>query len=122
MAPTPTAGRALAATVVAVPSRLFHAFVSHPAWLFLVALTVILFRPPDLQLYEMDRIAVLALTYFVVVRALVRKQSFRIFDPVSLPLLGLTVLASVAPSASLTTLKIGAYSPPSGWCLFCFSI
>jgi O-antigen ligase len=89
----PTAGRSLAASAVAVPSRLFHAFVSHATLLFLAALTVILFRPPDLPMYEMDRIAVLALTYFVAVRALLRRERFRIFDPVSLPLLGLVVLA-----------------------------
>src|SRR6185437_6621542 len=91
--PTPVAARGLAATAVAVPSRLFHAFVSHPTVLFLVAFTAILFRPPDLQLYEIDRIAVIALTYFVVVRALVRRQSFRILGTVSLPLLGLVALA-----------------------------
>ncbi|HWF91054.1 MAG TPA: O-antigen ligase family protein [Terriglobales bacterium] len=88
-----TGERSLSAFAVGVPSRLFHALISHPTSLFLAALTIILFRPPDLPLYEMDRIAVFALTFFVAVRALLLRQSFRIFDSVSLPLLGLVILA-----------------------------
>ena len=69
--------------------RFFHAFISKPELLFLATLAIILFRPPDLQLYEIDRIAIVVLAYFVVLRVFLKRQMLRLVPNVNLPLLGL---------------------------------
>ena len=41
--------------------RPLHALIAAPSFIYLTALTVMLFRPPDLQFYHLDRIAFLVL-------------------------------------------------------------
>ena len=52
-----------------------------------------LFRPPDLQFYSLDRVALFALIFVVVLRTLVLQQSRWLAGPVTLPMLGLVLLA-----------------------------
>lgn len=52
-----------------------------------------LFRPPDIQLYDLDRIACLLLVIVVGLRALLLRQSLRPPQMVTWPLLGLIMLA-----------------------------
>jgi O-antigen ligase len=76
-----------------IPSRIFYTFVSNPVLLFLTALAIILFRPPDLSFYEIDRIAIVALTYFVILHAFLHRQILPLAKSVNLPLLSLLAFA-----------------------------
>ncbi|MGH9513862.1 MAG: O-antigen ligase family protein [Terriglobales bacterium] len=52
-----------------------------------------LFRPPDVHFYSLDRIAFLALIFVVMLRALALQQPVCLWGPVTLPMLGLLVMA-----------------------------
>ena len=52
---------ALAHWTLAAAFRPLHALMAAPAMLFLATLTIMLFRPPDMQFYWLDRIAFLLL-------------------------------------------------------------
>jgi len=66
-----------------------------PSFLFLAALTAMLLRHPDVQFYEIDRLAFGLLVVGVVGRALATRQ--RLFlERASWPMIGLTVLALVS--------------------------
>jgi O-antigen ligase len=67
-----------------------------PSLLFLATMTVMLFRPPDIQLYWLDRVGLLLLVFVVLLRALVLRQSLRIAGLVAWPMLGLLLLAFFA--------------------------
>jgi putative inorganic carbon (HCO3(-)) transporter len=56
-------------------------------------LTAMLFRPPDMKLYSLDRIAFAVLVFVVLLRALVLRQPLRLARPVALPMCALAVLA-----------------------------
>jgi len=73
--------------------RPLHLLMSFPALLFLAMLTAMLFRPPDMKLYSLDRIAFAVLVFVVVLRALVLRQPLRLARPVALPTFALVVLA-----------------------------
>ena len=70
---------------------MLQALVASPSVLFLTALGMMLFRPPDLHLYEMDRIALGVLIYFVLLRALLLKQRLQFAGSVQWPLLAIVV-------------------------------
>ncbi|MGH9547669.1 MAG: O-antigen ligase family protein [Terriglobales bacterium] len=78
-------------TVVAA-FRPLHALIAAPAVLFLTTLTVMLFRPPDLQFYWLDRIAFLLLLFVVGLRVLVLRRSATRADPVLWPMAALLLL------------------------------
>jgi O-antigen ligase len=67
--------------------------MASPVLLFMATLTAMLFRPPDVRLYDLDRIAFGLLVLVVLLRALMLRQSLRPAGPVTWPMLGLTVLA-----------------------------
>jgi O-antigen ligase len=67
--------------------------ISSPSTPFLAALTAMLLRHPDVQFYEIDRIAFLLLAMGVIGRAVVLRQRFLMFERASWPMLGLTLLA-----------------------------
>jgi O-antigen ligase len=73
--------------------RPLHALLASPSLLLLATLTAMLFRPPDLKLYDLDRLAFLLLVFAVLLRALLLRQSLRITGPVTWPMLGLLLLA-----------------------------
>jgi putative inorganic carbon (HCO3(-)) transporter len=102
----PEAGRW---TLVAV-SRSLHALIVAPSLLFLATMTVMLFRAPDIQLYWLDRIALLLLVFVVLLRALVLRQSLKVAGAVTWPMLGLLLLA-------LFSLLAQPYEPQN-WSVF----
>ena len=72
--------------------RPLHALIAAPALLFLATLAVMLFRPPDLQFYWLDRIAFLLLLFVVLLRVLVLRRSGNpASGPVLWPMAGLAV-------------------------------
>jgi len=79
-----------AATLVVRPLHLALAF---PSVLYVAAMTVFLFRPPDLFSFYADRIAFLILLFFVALRALAMHDSVPFFAGISLPMFALASLA-----------------------------
>lgn len=67
--------------------------LAFPSILYLAAMTVFLFRPPDVHAFYADRIAFAALVFFVVLRTMALGQRFPFVAGLSLPMLGLTALA-----------------------------
>jgi putative inorganic carbon (hco3(-)) transporter len=88
---TPRGGFTLWATEIFL--RPIHLLIAAPSLLFLAALTAMLLRHPDVQFYEIDRIAFGLLILGVVGRAIVLKQRFLFLERASWPMLGLTLLA-----------------------------
>jgi O-antigen ligase len=64
-----------------------------PASLFLLALTAMLLRHPDVPFYEVDHVAFVLLVVAVLAGALVHRTRLRIVTPASWPMLGLTFIA-----------------------------
>jgi O-antigen ligase len=90
---------ALAHWSVITASRPLHALVAAPEVVFLATLVVMLFRPPDLEFYWLDRIAFLFLVFVVLLRALALRRHARIADPAMWPmaiLLGLGLASLLA--------------------------
>jgi O-antigen ligase len=73
--------------------RPLHLGLAFPSILYVAAMTVFLFRPPDLFSLYADRIAFGILVFFVVLRALALREKVPFFTGLSLPMLGLTALA-----------------------------
>lgn len=73
--------------------RPLHLALTFPSLLYLTVLIVFLFKPPDLDLYHADRIAFGALCFFATLRVLALREKLRFAAGLSLPMLGLTVLA-----------------------------
>ena len=90
--------------------RPLQILVSAPDLWFLAALLAMLFRPPDLHFYDLDRIAFGLLVMGVLLRALVLRQSLRVYGRLTLPLLGLLLLA-------LASLAAQSYQAES-WSMF----
>src|SRR5438309_9819726 len=90
--------------------RPLHALMAAPSLLLLATLTVMLFRPPGVALYRIDRIAFLLLVFVVLVRAWSLHQSLRLAGTVSWPMLGLLAL-------TLSCVLAQPYAPQN-WSLF----
>jgi len=73
--------------------RPIQILVSAPCLSFLAALTAMLLRHPDVQFYEIDRIAFGFLLLAVVGRAVVLRQRIFTLERASWPMMGLTALA-----------------------------
>ena len=69
---------------------LLHALIAAPLPLFLLALAAMLFRPPDLDFYSVDRIAFGLLVLAVGLRTLVLRQKIQFHPGLLLPMLGLS--------------------------------
>jgi O-antigen ligase len=80
-----------AISLIVLPLKLLHLWVSLPALVFFVALTAMLFRPPDLKSFPVDRVAFCALVLLLCVRSCIRRQSFRTY-PATWPLLALLLI------------------------------
>ncbi|MBZ5682154.1 MAG: O-antigen ligase family protein [Acidobacteriia bacterium] len=91
----------LAGHAVAAGLRPLQLLMQAPSLLFLVALTAMLLRHPDVQFYAVDRIAFGLLVLGVVGRAVVLRQRVFVTEKATWPMLGLTILAvaSVAGQA-----------------------
>ncbi len=83
---------ALAHWTVVTALRPLHALVAAPSILFLITLAVLLFRPPDLQFYWLDRIAFLLLLFVVMLRALALRRRATIAAPAMWPMAALLLL------------------------------
>jgi len=73
--------------------RPLHLALAFPSILYLAAMTVFLFRPPDLFSFYADRIAFGVLVFFVALRAMALRERVPFFTGLSLPMLGLMALA-----------------------------
>ncbi len=73
--------------------RPLHLALAFPSILYLTAMTVFLFRPPDIHAFNADRIAFCALVFFVMLRTMALRQPFPFIAGLSLPMLGLVGLA-----------------------------
>ena len=74
-----------------LPLRLFHLWVSLPAAMFLLALTAMLFRPPDLKSFPIDRVAFFGLVLLLAVRLCLHRGYLQTY-PATWPLLGLMLI------------------------------
>jgi putative inorganic carbon (hco3(-)) transporter len=74
--------------------RPMHLALAFPSVLYVAAMTVFLFRPPDLFSFYIDRIAFAILVFFVALRAMAMRERIPFFAGLSLPMLGLMGLAT----------------------------
>jgi O-antigen ligase len=74
--------------------RPLHLGLAFPSVIYVAAMTVFLFRPPDLFSFYADRIAFGVLVFFVALRAMAFREKIPFFTGLSLPMLGLTALAA----------------------------
>ena len=81
--------------------RPVHLLVSAPCALFLAALAAMLLRHPDVQFYEIDRVAFVLLVVGVLGRAVVLRQPILVLERASWPMLALTVLAVASVAGGL---------------------
>jgi O-antigen ligase len=75
--------------------RPLYLAVAYPSILYLAAMTVFLFRPPDLYSFYADRIALGALVFFVALRTMALREKIPFFAGITLPMLGLAALAAM---------------------------
>jgi putative inorganic carbon (hco3(-)) transporter len=73
--------------------RPLHLGLAFPSALYVAAMTVFLFRPPDLFSYYADRIAFGILVFFVALRTLALRDKIPFFAGLSLPMIALAALA-----------------------------
>jgi O-antigen ligase len=73
--------------------RPLHLGLAFPSILYVVAMTILLFRPPDLFSFYADRIAFGILVFFVALRTMALRDKIPFFAGLSLPMLSLTALA-----------------------------
>lgn len=73
--------------------RPLHLGLAFPSVLYVAAMTVFLFRPPDLFSFYADRIAFGILVFFVALRTMALRDKIPFFAGLSLPMLGLLALA-----------------------------
>lgn len=73
------------------PLRIFHLWVGLPTVMFLLALTAMLFRPPDLKTFPIDRVAFCMLVLLLAFRICLRRGSLRAY-PATWPLMGLMLI------------------------------
>jgi putative inorganic carbon (HCO3(-)) transporter len=90
--------------------RPFHFLISAPSGLFLCALAAMLLRPPNLEFYFLDRIALAMLVFAVLLRALLLRQGVWNSGSLAWPLLAMLLLA-------FASLVSQPYDPAS-WSLF----
>jgi hypothetical protein len=89
-------GQATGWPFVAVLFAPLPVLMAMPVGLFLLALGVMLFRPPGLEFYSVDRIAFLVLVLVVLMRALALREPLRLAGGLMWPMVGLTSLATVS--------------------------
>jgi putative inorganic carbon (hco3(-)) transporter len=70
-----------------------QAMTKIPTALFLTALAAMLLRHPDVDFYEIDRVALALLLVAVAARAVVTRQRLIVMERATWPMIGLTVLA-----------------------------
>ena len=76
--------------------RPLQILMAAPTWLFLLALTAMLLRPPDVRFYQMDRVAFGLVVVGVSARAVCLRQRLFAVEGVTWPMAGLTFLALIS--------------------------
>ena len=79
--------------IAALLLRPLHLGLAFPSLLYVAAMAVFLFRPPDVFTFYADRIAFGVLVFFVGLRTLALRDRIPFFARLSLPMLGLVALA-----------------------------
>jgi hypothetical protein len=64
--------------VAVLPLKVLHAFLNAPALAFLLTLTAMLLRPPDLKVLPSDRVALLLLVLILAGRLLLRCEALQV--------------------------------------------
>jgi O-antigen ligase len=67
--------------------------IAYPSILYVAAMTVFLFRPPDLFSFYADRIAFGVLVFFVALRTMALRETIPFVAGISVPMVGLVALA-----------------------------
>ena len=108
---------ALAHWTVVTAFRPLHALMAAPAILFLATLTVMLFRPPDLQFYWLDRIRLSASRVCCASTGAGPAPAATIAHPCDVAH-DRVVVAWGLPAfwPSRMTRRVGVCLPPNGWC------
>jgi O-antigen ligase len=81
--------------VAGLALRPLHLGIAFPSILYVAAMTVLLFRPPDLFSFYADRIAFGILAFFIALRALALREKIPFFAGLSLPMIALMSLAVI---------------------------
>lgn len=104
------------AAFVSTLCKALHAPVSAPEVAFLAALAAMLFRPPDLKSFPIDRVAFIALLVIVVARLVVTRQRLRTYSAtwpmLALLLLGLRGVLTQAYQAQVWSLLAAKWIVP----------
>src|SRR4051794_36535081 len=77
----------------ALACRPLHWMVSAPQFLFSGTLALMLFRPPNVEFYSLDRIALGVLIFAILLRSFLLRESLAVVGPVTWPMFGLLLLA-----------------------------
>jgi len=80
-----------AISLLVLPLKLLHLLVSLAPLMFFAALTAMLFRPPDLKSFPIDRVAFFASLFVLAVRLCTQRGSLRTY-PATWPLLALMLI------------------------------
>jgi putative inorganic carbon (hco3(-)) transporter len=81
--------------MAALTIRPMHLLLTFPSILYVAAMTVFLFRPPDLFSFYADRIAFGVLVFFVALRTMALRERIPFFAGLTIPMLGLATLAAL---------------------------
>jgi len=73
--------------------RPLHLLLAYPSILYVAAMTVFLFRPPDVFSFYTDRFALAALMFLVALRTMALRERIPFIAGLSMPMLGLVILA-----------------------------
>src|ERR1700690_191009 len=73
--------------------RPLYLAIAYPSILYVAAMTVFLFRPPDLFSFYADRIAFGLLVFFVALRTMALREKIPFFTGITVPMVGLLSLA-----------------------------
>ena len=86
-------GTNVLARAIGASLRPLQALIVAPSLLFLAALALMLFHPPDFNFHSIDRFAFGLLILVVLLRACVLRQPLQFHDPITWPMLALLLLA-----------------------------
>jgi O-antigen ligase len=89
-------GEELSARAAAVALRPLQILMAAPSWLFLLTLTAMLLRHPDVRFYQIDRVAFGLLVVGVSARAVVLRQRLFAIEGATWPMCGLILLGLIS--------------------------
>jgi O-antigen ligase len=84
------------AKAIAAALRPLHLLIAAPSWLFLLALTAMLLRPPDVRFYQIDRVAFGLLVVAVAARTTCLRERLVVVEAASWPMAGLILIALIS--------------------------